>query len=192
MPGIYSEGEYDISGTIVGLAEKRKILDGSKIRKGDVILGLPSTGLHTNGYSLARKIVFDIAGYTVDTRLPELENSIGEELLQIHKCYFNEVYPLIESECINGLAHITGGGITGNISRLLSGDLRAEINWDCWEWLPVFKVLQDIGNVPDEEMRHVFNLGIGLAIIADEQSADKIRVKFGEMNQEIIHIGEIK
>ncbi|MCP4724978.1 MAG: phosphoribosylformylglycinamidine cyclo-ligase [bacterium] len=192
MPGIYSEGEYDISGTIVGLAEKRKILDGSKIKKGDVIFGLPSTGLHTNGYSLARKIVFDVAGYTVDTRLPELENSVGEELLKIHRCYFNEIYPLIEGENVNGLAHITGGGLTGNISRLLSGGLEADIKWDSWEWLPIFKILQKIGNVPDEEMRHVFNLGIGLAIITDEQNADMINSKFKEMDQEIFHIGDIK
>ncbi len=192
MPGIYSEGEYDISGTIVGLAEKSRILDGSKIRKGDVILGLPSTGLHTNGYSLARKILFDVGGYSTDSILPELEKTVGEELLQIHKCYFTEIYPLIEAEKISGLAHITGGGLTGNISRLLSEELEAVIEWDSWDWLPIFKVMQDIGKVTDEEMRHVFNLGIGIAIITDVQNAEIIKTGFEDTGQDVLQIGYIE
>ncbi|GAG23861.1 unnamed protein product, partial [marine sediment metagenome] len=174
MPGFYNEGEYDISGTIVGAVEREKILDGSKIKEGDVILGLPSTGLHTNGYSLARKIIFEKAGLNVDSPLPGLDITVGEELLKVHRCYFPEVYELLDENLVHGLAHITGGGLLGNINRLLASGLKAEIHWNSWEWLPVFKTLQRLGNVPDDEMRRVFNLGIGLAVITSEKHSAKV------------------
>ncbi|MFC1729056.1 phosphoribosylformylglycinamidine cyclo-ligase [candidate division KSB1 bacterium] len=174
MPGFYHDGEYDISGTIVGIADRNKILDGSRISAGDVVIGLQSNGLHTNGYSLARKVFFDTAGYSVDSNLPGLEDTLGNELLRIHKCYFKEVYPLIQRELISGLAHITGGGILGNIGRLLPDSLRVDIDWNAWEWLPVFKRIQEIGSVSDEEMKKVFNLGIGLVIIASNEKSREI------------------
>ena len=191
MPGFYREGEYDISGTIVGIADKSKIIDGTRIAAGDILIGLPSTGLHTNGYSLARKVFFEIAKYSVYTRLPELEGTLGEELLKVHRCYFNEVYPLIQQGLINGLAHITGGGMVGNISRLLSPGLRVEIGWSSWEWLPIFSVIQKLGNISDEEMRRVFNLGIGMVIIASEKNADTILQKLRAKQVNLHIIGSI-
>jgi len=191
MPGIYNEGEYDISGTIVGITDKSKIIDGSKINPGDVIIGLPSTGLHTNGYSLARKIFFDSAGLTVDTQLPELDGTVGEELLKIHRCYLHDIYPFIENEIVHGLAHITGGGMLGNINRLLRPGIKADIDWSSWDWLPVFTVMQRLGNVSTEEMRHVFNLGIGLVIITSEKHADTITGSFNDSGTEYRIVGKI-
>ncbi|MFC1555443.1 phosphoribosylformylglycinamidine cyclo-ligase [candidate division KSB1 bacterium] len=191
MPGFYKEGEYDISGTIVGIAEKSKIIDGSKIQEGDIILGLPSAGLHTNGYSLARKIFFEAAGLDVDSYLQELGCTVGEELLKVHRCYFKEIYPLIQEDLANGLAHITGGGMLGNINRLLGGVLKAEIDWNSWEWLPVFKTMQKLGNVSDAEMRHVFNLGIGITVIASPDKASVIKSRFEENGTEYYEIGRI-
>ncbi|MFC1554864.1 phosphoribosylformylglycinamidine cyclo-ligase, partial [candidate division KSB1 bacterium] len=191
MPGFYREGEYDISGTIVGIVDRGKILDGSKITSGDIILGLPSTGLHTNGYSLARKIVFEKAGLGVDSRIPDLKGTVGEELLKVHKCYFNDIYGILERDLVHGLAHITGGGLLGNISRLLSGNLKVEINWDSWDRLPVFDILQRFGNVPEDEMRHVFNLGIGLAIITDESKAQDVKRIISDNGINVKEIGKI-
>jgi len=191
MPGFYREGEYDISGTIVGIADKSRIIDGSKISAGDVLIGLPSTGLHTNGYSLARKVFFEIAQYSVYTRIPELSCTIGEELLKIHRCYFNEVYPLVQEGLFNGLAHITGGGMIGNISRLLAPELKVKIDWSSWEWLPVFRVIQRLGNVSIEEMRRVFNLGIGMVIIASQKNASTIVEKLQAKNVQAVYIGSI-
>jgi len=191
MPGFYNEGEYDISGTIVGIADRRKILDGTKISAGDVLLGLPSNGLHTNGYSLARTIFFDAAGYTVDSRPPELGCTVGEELLKIHRCYFNDVFPLVQRELVTGLAHITGGGLPGNIGRLPLPGLRADIDWESWERLPVFNELQRLGNIPEAEMRRVFNLGIGMVIIAPEENAGIILESFRETGARVQRIGTI-
>ncbi len=192
MPGVYTEGEYDISGTIVGIAEKSKIIDGRNIKKGDLILGLPSTGLHTNGYSLARKILFEKAGYKVDSYVDELQCTVGEELLKIHRCYLNEIFPFIENDNLHGLAHITGGGLTGNISRLLDNTMNLAIDWNAWEWPPAYKLMQDIGNVPDDEMHHVFNLGIGITMITDRNNADIIKDSLNNQNMQVIQVGEIK
>lgn len=191
MPGFYNEGEYDISGTIVGAVERVKILDGSKIKEGDVILGLPSTGLHTNGYSLARKILFEKAGLSVNSPLPGSGITVGEELLKVHRCYLPDVYKLLENNLVHGLAHITGGGLLGNINRLLAPGLKAEIDWDSWEWLPVFKTLQSFGNVPDDEMRRVFNLGIGMAVITSEKYSAKVSDILHADNIDVTHIGKI-
>jgi phosphoribosylformylglycinamidine cyclo-ligase len=192
MPGCYKEGEYDISGAIVGITGKDKVLDGKKIEAGDVLIGLPSTGLHTNGYSLARKVFFEIAGLKADSKLPELDRTVGEELLRVHKCYYNEVYPLIQKDFINGLAHITGGGLTGNISRLLSNKLLLDINWESWKRLPVFDVIHNLGNVAEEEMRQAFNLGIGMVIIAKDEFSGEIIDSLKNDGIEALKIGSIK
>jgi len=165
MPGFYKEGDYDLAGSIVGIVDKKDIIDGSEIREGDILLGLPSSGLHTNGYSLARKVLFDAAGYAPDTYIEELGSTVGDALLAVHKSYFNAVYPLLGKVKISGMSHITGGGIIGNTVRVLPEGLSLKIEWRNWTVPPIFRLIQESGNVPDEEMRKTFNLGIGFILI---------------------------
>lgn len=176
MPGIYQKGQHDVVGSITGIVEKDKIIDGSKIAEGDVLIGLLSSGLHTNGYSLAREAFFTTAHHNVNTYLDKLGCTIGQELLRVHKCYFNAVYPLlgISNIEIHGIAHITGGGFFENIGRLLPKGLRAVINYK-WKIPPVFEYIQNIKNVSDEEMRKVFNLGIGMALIVPSKQVKTVR-----------------
>ncbi|MFC2131149.1 phosphoribosylformylglycinamidine cyclo-ligase [Bacteroidota bacterium] len=172
MPSMYHEGEYDISGTIVGVVDKKSIVDGKRIKPGDVMIGLPSTGLHTNGYSLARAVLLE--EYKVDTYIDELGKTIGESLLGVHKSYFKTVYPLIGKDLIKGISHITGGGIIGNTSRIMPEGTDMKIDWYCWDVLPVFKLIQKIGDIEDAEMRHVFNMGIGMILIVDKENVDTV------------------
>lgn len=169
MPSMYNDGEYDVSGTIVGLVEKQKIINGKNINSRDVLIGLPSTGLHTNGYSLARSVL--LKKYKLDDYIDELGMKLGESLLKVHRSYYAYVYPLLQQGLIKGLSHITGGGIIGNTKRILQLGLSLQINWDSWEWLPIFKLIQKTGDIETEEMRHVFNLGIGMIIICSPESA---------------------
>ncbi len=191
MPGFYREGEYDISGTIVGIVDRKSIIDGTAITKDDVIIGLPSSGLHTNGYSLARKVLFDSAGLGVNARLSGLDASVGEELLQIHRCYYPALYEIIHEKHIHGLAHITGGGLLGNISRLLEGGLRADLDWNSWEWLPIFKHIQEFGSISDKEMRQVFNLGIGMTLIFAPDHVQEVQERLQHIGLPGIVIGTI-
>jgi phosphoribosylformylglycinamidine cyclo-ligase len=172
MPSIYQVGEYDISGTIIGVVEKSKIVDGKSIKKGDVLIGLPSTGLHTNGYSLARAVLFN--NYKADSYIEDIGTTIGESLLNVHKSYLNVVYPMIQSGYIKGLSHITGGGIIGNTKRILPEGTNLNINWDSWQVPPIFELIRKTGKIEVEEMRHVFNLGIGMIMIVDENNADLV------------------
>jgi phosphoribosylformylglycinamidine cyclo-ligase len=165
MPGFYQTGEYDVVGCIVGLVEKDCIIDGSAIQKGDVLVGLPSNGLHTNGYSLARKVLLEMANFDVDTHVEELRCTVGEELLRVHKCYFNIVHPLLSKIEIRGMSHITGGGIVGNTKRILPQGRRLKIDWDSWDVPPIFRLIQKMGSVSDDEMRRAFNLGIGYILV---------------------------
>ncbi len=169
MPGFYQKGEYDVAGCIVGIVEKDRIVDGRSIQKGNVLIGLPSNGLHTNGYSLARKVLFEKEKLTVDTVVDELGMTLGEELLRVHRCYFPSVYPLLEQFEIKGMSHVTGGGMVGNTKRVLPKGLDLEVDWNGWEVPPIFKLIQKKGNVPDEEMRRTFNLGIGFVLIVEEK-----------------------
>jgi phosphoribosylformylglycinamidine cyclo-ligase len=172
MPSIYHDGEYDMSGTIVGVVDKKKIVNGSKIEKGDIMIGLQSSGCHTNGYSLARAVL--MSKYQYDDRLEELGwKTIGEALLEVHTSYANEVLPLVEEEILTGISHITGGGIIGNTKRIVD-ESRININWDSWQRPALFKLIQDTGNVAEEEMRHVFNLGIGMILICKPEHKDKV------------------
>lgn len=178
MPSIYSEGEYDISGTIVGIVDKEKIIDGKKIRKGDILIGLPSNGLHTNGYSLARAVL--LKKYQVDTYLEELGETLGDSLLKIHKSYLKVIYRFIEENLINGISHITGGGILGNTNRIIPNGLQIKIDWDSWKIPSIFDLIQKTGNITDEEMRKVFNLGIGMILVVSKIYADKIIREIGD------------
>lgn len=188
MPSIYADGEYDMSGTIVGVVEKSKIINGSKIEKGDVMIGLQSTGLHTNGYSLARKVLLE--KYSVDTYFEEIGKTLGEALLAVHKSYYPEVYPLLQQDLINGISHITGGGIIGNTKRIVPKGMEMAIDWQSWKRLPIFDLIQTVGEIAEEEMRHVFNLGIGMILIANKSKAEQILDATKDSNPTII--GEIK
>lgn len=188
MPSIYADGEYDVSGTIVGVVDKSKIVNGSSVQSGDVLIGLPSNGLHTNGYSLARKVLF--AKYKVDDYIEELGCSLGEELLKIHRSYLHVVHPMAEKGLVSGISHITGGGIVGNTSRVVRKPLELEIFWDSWQRPPIFQLIQKVGNVPEEEMRQVFNLGIGIILITSEQNAYSIMDALKD--EKPVFIGRIK
>lgn len=187
MPSLYQEGEYDISGTIVGIVEKNKIINGSNIKKGDLLIGLPSSGLHTNGYSLARVVL--LSKYDINHYFEEIGKTLAEELLTIHKSYFHNVYPLLDENLIKGISHITGGGIIGNTKRILPKDLTLYINWKAWEKPFIFDLIQKEGNISDNEMRNVFNLGIGMILIIEAQDLEKTLKLLENVNP--IIIGEI-
>ncbi len=172
MPSLYNEGEYDLSGTIVGVVDKKKIVNGSNISKGDVLIGLPSTGLHTNGYSLARKVLFD--KYKPEDYFDELRMTLGDALLAVHKSYLDAVLPLVDDELLTGISHITGGGIIGNTKRIIPEDRKLVIEWDKIERLPIFDIIQKTGDINEEEMRKAFNLGIGMVLIVSEKNADNV------------------
>ena len=175
MPDTYLPGEHDLVGIITGVVEKDKIITGETIEPGDAVLGLPSNGLHTNGYSLARKLFFEIAGYGVNEKIPELKKSIGFTLLEPHINYSNHVFAVLDKNItVKGIAHITGGGLMENISRILPDDSDVEIKKGSWPDLPIFNVMQSIGNVAENEMFRSFNMGIGLVFIVDPSNVNKI------------------
>jgi phosphoribosylformylglycinamidine cyclo-ligase len=171
MPDFYEAGEYDLAGFIVGAVERGGILDGSQVRAGDVLVALGSNGLHTNGYSLARKIVFEAMGLGVNDLLPGVDRTVGDALLAIHKSYLSSIRPLLGMGRLRGLAHITGGGILGNLPRTLPEGLGARISLDSWEIPPLFRALQEGGRVAHREMFRVFNMGVGMIVIVPEEEA---------------------
>jgi phosphoribosylformylglycinamidine cyclo-ligase len=192
MPGFYAEGEYDVAGFIVGAVARDQLIDGRAIRAGDALIGLPSSGLHTNGYSLARRIAFEIAGLRVDSVVPELGATIGEALLEPHRSYLPVIKPLLSSGLIKGMAHITGGGITDNLPRILSEGMSAVIDRDRWDVPPIFEWLQQTGNVPDEDMLRTFNMGIGLIIACEDSEADRLLTALAETGEpRALRIGRV-
>lgn len=180
MPGIYAQGEFDLVGTIVGVAEQEKVITGAAIKPGDMVLGLPSLGLHTNGYSLARKICFELLGLKPTDTVSGLSGSIGEILLAPHRSYYQEVYPLIREGLLNGLAHITGGGFYDNIPRILPPGCGVRINKGSWPVLPIFKFLQTEGAIPDDQAYRVFNMGIGMVLICSPENLGQVQAGLGE------------
>lgn len=174
MPGFYADGEYDIAGFIVGIVEKSKLIDGRSVVPGDVLIGLPSTGLHTNGYSLARRVFFEAAGWKVDTFVRELNAMVGDVLLAPHRSYLPLIKPFFDRQSMKGLAHVTGGGITDNLPRVLPDGCAAEIDRQAWTVPPIFRVLQQRGDITDAEMFRTFNMGIGLVIVCASREADRI------------------
>ena len=173
MPGFYKDGEYDVAGFIVGLVSRAQLINGSRIQPGDVLIGLPSSGLHTNGYSLARRIAFDVAGLDVRSRFPGSTTSIGEALLTPHRTYLPVIRPLLPSGTIKGMAHITGGGITENLPRILPAKTQAVIDRSAWRVPAIFEWLQQAGDVPSDDMLRTFYMGIGLilAVAANDASS---------------------
>ncbi len=170
MPGMYAPDEYDIAGTIVGIVEKARILNKTHVREGDVLIGLPSTGLHTNGYSLARAVL--LPHFDVTAHIDELGGTLGEALLAVHRSYLHAILPLLHGGGVHALSHITGGGIIGNTRRVLPEGLALDIRWDAWTRPPLFSLMQKLGDVPEEDMRRTFNLGIGMIVIADPAHVD--------------------
>jgi phosphoribosylformylglycinamidine cyclo-ligase len=171
MPGFYPHGEYDVAGFIVGVVDREKIIDGTTIESGDMVLGLPSVGLHTNGYSLARKLLFEDAGYSSDAYLDELGETIGAALLKSHVSYLRDLETLLDRGTIKGLAHITGGGLLENIPRILPDGLRVEIDRDSWPVLPIFQLMRRLGSIEEPEMYRTFNMGIGMVIVCAPDAA---------------------
>ena len=185
MPGFYADGEYDIAGFIVGVVERANVIDGRRIVPGDALLALPSAGLHTNGYSLARRVFFETAGWTADTFVPELATTAGEALLAPHRSYLRLVRPLIDRGFVKGLAHITGGGITENLPRILPEGCAADVDLQSWSVPPIFRLLQERGGIARDEMFRAFNMGVGLVIACaprDAQRAINMLVMAGEPN----------
>ena len=192
MPEFYADGEYDIAGFIVGVVDRAKIIDGKRITAGDVAIALPSLGLHTNGYSLARKLLLDVAGYQIDTHVAELGGTVAEELLKPHRNYLPALDRLLAHDgVIKGLAHITGGGLTDNVPRILPGNVDLAIEDGSWPVLPVFSLLQKIGNVPRDEMRRTFNLGVGMVIIAAREHAALVEEGLTQAGEAHYRIGEV-
>ncbi len=174
MPGFYADGEYDLAGFIVGLVERKKILDGSAVLDGDVLVGLPSTGLHTNGYSLARTVFFETLGLKVGDTVEELGRTVAEELLEVHRSYLGPVWPLLEQGWVHAMAHITGGGLTDNLPRVVPDGLRTVIKVGAWEIPPVFRLLAEKGQVPEDDMWRTFNLGVGMVLIVAPKQLEKV------------------
>ena len=169
MPGFYAAGEYDLAGFIVGAVERKRMLTGAKIRPGDVLIGLPSSGLHTNGYSLARKLLFEVAGHAPSARLDEFTGTIADELLKLHRSYLRPIRALHDAGLLKGAAHITGGGITDNTPRILPKGLGVRIDLGSWPVLPIFEVLRKIGRIPEQDWRRTFNLGIGMILVVPQR-----------------------
>jgi phosphoribosylformylglycinamidine cyclo-ligase len=174
MPGFYADGEYDIAGFIVGVVDRPAMIDGHGVLPGDALIGLPSAGLHTNGYSLARQVMFETAGWTCDTFVEELETTVGDALLAPHRSYLNLVRPLIDRDQIKAMAHITGGGLTENLPRVLPEGCAAEIDLQSWSIPPLFRVLQQRGGISSDEMFRAFNMGVGLVIVCAARDAQRI------------------
>ncbi len=189
MPGFYPEGEYDLAGFIVGVVEREKIINGKTVEVGDIVLGLPSNGLHTNGYSLARKLLFEIAGYSPDTFVSEIKNKVGNELMRTHKSYWPIIKKMIAGECVAALAHITGGGITENLPRVLPRGTAAVIERGTWPVLPIFDHLQRLGNVPPDEMLRTFNMGIGMLLVVPAKKFKKAETLLDRAGEKFYSVG---
>ncbi|MDH4179528.1 MAG: phosphoribosylformylglycinamidine cyclo-ligase [Armatimonadota bacterium] len=192
LPGIYREREYDLVGFIAGVVERDRAIRGDSIQPGDVLIGLASNGLHTNGYSLARKLFFEIAGLPVDQFVPELNRTIGEELMRIHRCYAPAVLPLLEDLEVRGMAHITGGGLPDNLVRCLPEGCRAVIERGSWHVPAIFELIQDLGRVPDEDMYHTFNMGLGFVLVVPEPIADEAASRLSAAGETGYRIGRIE
>ena len=191
MPGFYLDGEYDLAGFIVGVVEREKIITGERVQIGDVILGLTSSGLHTNGYSLARKLLFEVAGYTADSYVNELKGKVGNELMKTHKSYWPAIKRLVDADCVSAMAHITGGGITENLPRVLPKGVAAVIELGSWPVLPIFEHLQQLGNVSQEEMLRTFNMGLGMLLVIPADKFKKVQTVLDRAGEKSFTVGRI-
>jgi phosphoribosylformylglycinamidine cyclo-ligase len=191
LPGMYHPGEYDVAGCIVGLVERGRIIDGRRVSPGDALIGIASDGLHTNGYSLARHVLLEKAGFPVDRFFPELGKTLGEELLAPHRCYAPAVLPLLAEFDIHAIAHITGGGFYDNVPRVLPTDCQAIVERRTWQPLPIFGLIQEAGSVPDAEMFRTFNMGIGMVLIVSAGRAMQIVERLNASGEDAALIGHV-
>jgi len=191
MPGFYADGEYDVAGFIVGVVEKTKVIDGRSIVPGDALIGLPSAGLHTNGYSLARRIMFDLCGLAVDSLVPELGTTAGDALLAPHRSYLSAVRPLIDAGLVKGMAHITGGGITENLPRMLPDGCSADVDRGSWAEQPIFSFLQQRGGIADDEMLRAFNMGVGLVLAVDAAARADVTERLMQAGEHPVALGRV-
>ena len=189
MPGFYADGEYDVAGFIVGAVDRARIVDGRSIEPGDVLIGLPSSGLHTNGYSLARQVAFEVLKLKVDSHVPDLGETVGEALLRVHRSYLPVIKPLLGSGLIKGMAHITGGGITDNLPRVLPPGTAARVNRTSWRVPAIFRWIGESGRVPEYDLRRALNMGIGMILVVAAPDVDAVRrdlLNAGEANSVVI------
>jgi len=191
MPGFYPDGEYDLAGFIVGVVERERIITGKNVQVGDVILGLASNGLHTNGYSLARKLLFEVAHYTPESYVNELKGKVGNELMKTHKSYWPAIKRLVDGEAVSAMAHITGGGITENLPRVLPRGVAAVIEIGSWPGQPIFEHLQKLGNVPQDEMLRTFNLGLGMLLVVPSAKFKKAHTLLERAGEKAYTVGRI-
>jgi phosphoribosylformylglycinamidine cyclo-ligase len=191
MPGFYPDGEYDLAGFIVGVVERERIITGKAVEIGDVVLGLASNGLHTNGYSLARKLLFEVARYTPETYVNELKGKVGNELMRTHKSYWPAIKRLVDGECVSAMAHITGGGITENLPRVLPRGVAAVIEMGSWPIPPIFEHLQSLGNVPQDEMLRTFNMGLGMLLVVPSKKFKKAQTVLERAGEKAFTVGRI-
>ena len=191
MPGFYPKGEYDLAGFIVGIADKNRIITGDKVKPGDLLIGLPSHGLHTNGYSLGRKLFFEVARYTPETYINELHGKAGEELMKSHKSYWPVLRKLIAADLVHAMAHITGGGITDNLPRVLPKGMAAIVEMGSWPVLPVFTHMQKIGNVPQDDMMRTFNMGVGMVLVIPAAKFKRVQSMIEKCGEKSYLIGRI-
>ena len=189
MPGFYGEDEYDLCGTIIGVVDEKNLLSKRKVENEDVLIGLPSTGLHTNGYSLARKVLLD--KYDVDQYIPSIDSKLSESLLAVHKSYLPIMDEILTEKWLVGLSHITGGGLIGNTKRIIDKTQTLDIDWSKWEWPSIFKLIQDSGNVPTDDMRNSFNLGIGMVMVVKKNYIKDATKYLESKNQEYHIIGKV-
>ncbi|MBZ5721499.1 MAG: phosphoribosylformylglycinamidine cyclo-ligase [Acidobacteriia bacterium] len=191
MPGFYPEGEYDLAGFIVGVVERDRIITGKAVEIGDVVLGLASNGLHTNGYSLARKLLFEVAHYTPESYVNELKGKVGNELMRTHKSYWPAIKRLVDGECVSAMAHITGGGITENLPRVLPRGTAAVIEMGSWQVPPIFEHMQTLGNVPQDEMLRTFNMGLGMLLVVPSKKFKKAHTVLERAGEKPFTVGRI-
>ncbi len=191
MPDLYQAGDFDLAGTIVGVVEKNKILDGRAIHGGEILIGIASSGLHTNGYALVRKIIANNVGLALESYHPDLGETLGEALLRPHRNYQNVIRALRALEGVAGLSHITGGGIVGNTQRLLPAGLQLSMDWQAWKWPPIFKLIRHYGKIEKAEMQSVFNLGIGLVAVVTAAAVERVQACLLELNEQYWLIGEV-
>lgn len=192
MPGFYRAGEYDLAGAIVGWVRRKNIIDGKRIRPGDLILGLPSLGLHTNGFSLARKVLLDHIGFRLEHPLPDLGRKLGEELMAPHRCYGPALQPLVAGGLLNGLVHVTGGGITGNTPRILPAGCEAQIDLGSWPVLPIFQLIARLGKVPEPEMFRTFNMGLGMLLVVSQENLIPVAKALEKKDEPFFVVGQIR
>jgi phosphoribosylformylglycinamidine cyclo-ligase len=191
MPGFYPDGEYDLAGFIVGVVERDRIITGKEVQIGDIVLGMASNGLHTNGYSLARKLLFEVAKYSTEDYVNEIKNKVGNELMRTHKSYWPALRKLIDAQCVSALAHITGGGITENLPRVLPRGFAASIDLGSWPIPPLFEHLQKLGNVPQDEMLRTFNMGLGMLMVVPLAKFKKAQTVLERVGEKAFTVGRI-